>query len=85
MSHLKDQLAWRLRIAWGRRRAAEGEPVPPLSSPKEDEEVFSRPRYPYYQVYNTQEEALAQIAVRNRDKNLPAPFHPADTREAAGA
>jgi hypothetical protein len=83
MFHLKDQLTWRVRIAWGRRRAAEGEPAPPLSN-VEDEETFSRVRYPYYQVYNTQEEALAQTAIRNRGKDLPTPFHPADTKETVG-
>jgi hypothetical protein len=83
MSHLKDQLVWRIRLCWGRRRAAENMPAPPLPVVNEDADASLRTDYPYYQVHNTREESLAQTALRNQGKNLPPPSHPADTKAVA--
>jgi hypothetical protein len=79
MSHLKDQLIWRTRIVWGRRRAAANMPAPSLPV-IEDVDASPRTHYPYYQVHNTHKEALAQAALRNHGKNRPPP---ADTKEVA--
>lgn len=73
-------------VAWGRRRAAPGEPAPPLSAPsprtrgdaEEEEEHHLEPHrahipYPNYYVYKTQEHSLRQAAYRNKQKNIPPP------------
>ena len=74
-------MSLRLRIAWGRRRAAENESAPPLPVVEEDADASSRPKYPFFYVYNSQEESLAQAAARNRDKPLLELSHPADARK----
>jgi len=66
----------RIRIAWGRRRAAEGEPAPVLQAVEQDPEALSRPKYPYFRVYDSEEEALAQAALRNRDQPAVSPVRP---------
>lgn len=85
MSHLRDQLIWRIRIAWGRRRAGENMPAPPLPAVTAESDALSPAHYPYYQLYNTREESLAQAAVRSVGKDLPPPAHPADMKEVAAA
>jgi hypothetical protein len=74
-------MSLRIRIAFGRRRAAENESAPPLPVIEEDAEASSRPKYPFFYVYNSQEQSLAQAAARNRDKPLVTPSHPTDVRE----
>lgn len=85
MSTLNNHMSLRIRIAWGRRRAAENAPAPPLPDTEEEPDAFARYGYPYLYVYTSREESLAQAASRARDKPLVVPFHPADGVKAAGA
>jgi len=78
-------MSLRIRLAWGRRRLSENESAPPLPVIEEDAEASSRPKYPFFYVYNSQEESLAQAAARNRNKPLVAPSHPTDARNTASA
>lgn len=68
-------LGFRLRLAWGRRRAGPNLTAPDLQEITIDEE--SRVEYPFYEVYNSLEEAAAAAEGRNRDKknvpSLPSP------------
>lgn len=85
MEDCNDKMSLRIRIAWGRRRAAEDQPAPSLPAQTEDTEAQQRHIYPYMFVYNTKEEAYAQILHRTRDKPTVAPLHPADARERSKA
>jgi len=70
----KGSLSLRLRIAWGRRRAAQGLPasaLPEVGPIGEESKVASK--YPLYEVYDTPEQALAGIAIRARGKDIPEP------------
>ncbi|CAG7854155.1 SubName: Full=Uncharacterized protein {ECO:0000313/EMBL:CCA67105.1} [Serendipita indica DSM 11827] len=65
------------RYAWGRRRAAENEPAPPLLSvptptpaTTDARRIF---RYPHFYIYKTREESLAAAALRNRGKDCTPP------------
>lgn len=81
---MKDKVSLRIRIAWGRRRAADGGPAPPLPpSPQPLETDDSSPPYhpyPFYYVYNSQEESLQAAAERKKDLPLEVPSHPKDKR-----
>lgn len=73
----------RVRLAWGRRRAAPNEPAPslfsmPPGSEREDESFMVDP-YPYYYVYDSKEQALEQAALRNREKQGGLPPLPLQT------
>ncbi|CAG8733878.1 2591_t:CDS:2, partial [Acaulospora colombiana] len=81
-AEMKNKPSMRVRLAWGRRRAAEGEPAPPLpslpaaSTDPSDEEALAaalRPSYPYFFVYDSQEVSLEQAALRNQDKTVELP------------
>lgn len=82
----KDQISFKLKIAWGRRRAAPGEPAPPLpdipvtASNAEDEEIQEVP-YPYLYVYNSKEESLRadEEWIRGREA-FPEPEGPPDAK-----
>ena len=66
-----DPKQWvRFRFYLGRRRAGEGLPAPPLPAlPPVDPDVLARqaarPRYPAYDLYNTQEENDARMKLRH--------------------
>lgn len=82
---MKDQVSLRIRIAWGRRRVADNEPAPPLptlTEPPVDGEFGhnSHTSFPYYYVYQTQEESLEKATLRNKDQPEAVPYHPADDR-----
>lgn len=83
---MEQPIQGRFRLAWGRRRAAPGQPAPPLPSPPltpedaDDPESLSLSRlkpYPLYFVYDTKEQALAEAALRNRTKDFIPPRLPA--------
>lgn len=77
MMSMKPKTWIRMRYAWGRRRAAENEPAPPLPSvPKPtpaEAEAESTLQYPHHYVYKTREESLAEAALRNRGKDCTPP------------
>jgi hypothetical protein len=85
LSSLEDQMSMRIGLAWGRRREAENGSAPPLATIDEDVDSSLRPKYPYFYIYDSQEESLAQAATRNRDKPMVAPSHPADAQKTAKA
>lgn len=69
-----------LRVAWDRRRAAPGQPAPPLSLVyttivEEDPHLLTIP-YPFFYLYNTREQALAETTLRKRSKEgfVPPPL-----------
>ncbi|PVG02071.1 S-adenosyl-L-methionine-dependent methyltransferase [Serendipita vermifera] len=81
-AEMKNKPSMRVRLAWGRRRAGEGEPAPPLppllavSNDPSDEEALAaalRPPYPYFFVYDSQEISQEQAALRNKDKTVELP------------
>ncbi|KAG8823120.1 hypothetical protein FRC17_009398, partial [Serendipita sp. 399] len=87
LASLENKMSLRIRLAWGRRRAGPGLPAPPLpelsttaSSSADAEETSGRRYFPYFFVYDTQEESQEQAAKRNRDKPKEVPFHPANRR-----
>lgn len=70
----------RMRLAWGRRRAAPGEPAPPLPVPSSSPGgPSSGTSYPFFYVYDTKEDALRQTKSRNRNKNILPPPGPPET------
>lgn len=64
----------RFILAWGRRRAAPDQPAPPLPKPEstEDDDDTVIP-YPHFYIYNTPEEALAEVEIRSKTLNFPVP------------
>ncbi|KAG8813304.1 hypothetical protein FRC18_002574, partial [Serendipita sp. 400] len=83
LASLENKMSLRIRLAWGRRRAEPGKPAPPLPElpPASDpEDTPGRRNFPYFFVYDTQEESKKQAAIRNQDKPKEVPFHPASTR-----
>jgi hypothetical protein len=57
-------------MAWGRRRAAPGDPAPLLpafSSTKGGQEEVV-PRYRHFYVYETSQEAISEMELRNDNK-----------------
>lgn len=62
-----------MKLAWGRRRAGPSLPAPELQMIPESEEDKRKSKYPFYEVYNTPEEAAVATERRNRDKNIPPP------------
>ena len=83
LSSLKDQMSFRVRVAWGRRRAAENEPAPILPLIEEDPDEYPRPKYPYFYVYDTYQASTARAVERDRGKPQEAPPHPADKSKPA--
>jgi hypothetical protein len=68
----KGNIIFRVRIAWGRRRAGPGLPasaLPEVTPISEESKVTSK--YPLYEVYDTPEQALEGIAIRARGKDIP--------------
>jgi hypothetical protein len=70
------------RLAWGRRRAAPGEPAPPLppktAGPSIDEEFddsLALP-YPYFFIYDTREQSLKEAELRNKSQTFAPPPGP---------
>jgi hypothetical protein len=63
---------FRVRIAWGRRRAGPGLSAPALPEVAlvSEESKFTS-KYPLYEVYDTPEQALTGIAMRARGKDIP--------------
>jgi len=62
----------RVRIAWGRRRTGPDLPAPLLPEVKLAYEE-SRPlnKYPLYEIFDTPQQALAAMEIRNRNKDIP--------------
>jgi hypothetical protein len=60
-------------MAWGRRRAGLKLPAPVLAEVTSEDESQDITRYPFYEVYNTREQALAAAATRNQGKDIPTP------------
>ncbi|KIM26246.1 hypothetical protein M408DRAFT_194255 [Serendipita vermifera MAFF 305830] len=69
----KDTLGFRFRLAWGRRRAGPDLPAPKLPEIDYDEGGETIARYPFYEVYDTPEQAKEATLVRNRGKDIPEP------------
>jgi hypothetical protein len=61
----------RMRLAWGRRRQGPNLPAPEIIPVSKEENLPGR--YPLYEVFDTQEQAMAAAAIRNRGKDIPAP------------
>lgn len=77
LMNMNPKMWYRMRYAWGRRRAAENEPAPPLLSvptptpaTTDARRIF---RYPHFYIYKTREESLAAAALRNRGKDCTPP------------
>jgi hypothetical protein len=77
----KDTLGFRFRLAWGRRREGPSLPAPPLSLVPNNGESEPTVKYPLYEVFDTQEQASARAAIRNRGKDIPVPPTASETRE----
>jgi hypothetical protein len=81
-----DTVLWfRFIAAWGRRRAgpnvaAPSLPAPPPKAVEEEAEEMVDP-YPYFYIYNTPEEALAESKRREQTLNFPIPPEPPLLRE----
>lgn len=75
MMDMSPKTWFRVSYAWGRRRAAENEPAPPLPqlASSTTTEADSGHPYPHYYVYATQQEALSAAALRNRSKDCDPP------------
>lgn len=82
LDSMKDKALLRIRIAWGRRRAEPDCPAPPLPEAELSTEG-SLAKYPFYYVYDTQEQTLNETKERNRDKPTTEPFHPKRAKPAA--
>jgi hypothetical protein len=68
----KDTMGFRFRLAWGRRREGPTLAAPALPEIRsEDGTVVGQ--YPFYEVYDTKEKALAAAAIRNQGKDIPPP------------
>jgi hypothetical protein len=65
-------MGFRFRLAWGRRRGgpALAAPALPEASGGDGPSVG---QYPFYEVYDTKEQALAAAAIRNQGKDIPPP------------
>jgi hypothetical protein len=61
----------RLRLAWGRRRQGPNLPAPEIVTMSKGESQSGR--YPLYEIFETQEQAMAAAAIRNRGKDIPVP------------
>jgi hypothetical protein len=60
------------RLAWGRRREGPTLAAPALPEVRgEDSPGVSQ--YPFYEVYDTKEQALAAATIRNQGKDIPPP------------
>ncbi|KIM23714.1 hypothetical protein M408DRAFT_27671 [Serendipita vermifera MAFF 305830] len=88
IARMKDECAnatsgMRLRIAWGRRRAASGSPAPPLPKVvlEDTSESIAMGGYPFYEEFDTEEQALAAAVIRNRPKDIPAPPLPFESTD----
>lgn len=70
----KGDMGFRFRVLWGRRREGPDLPAPALQNVRLiDEDKGKHSRYPLYQEFDTQEEALNAAAIRNQNKNIPLP------------
>lgn len=79
----KEPLWSRLMVAWGRKRASEDQPAPPLPAGRTRSPQIKTTHhldtnkdhipYPNYYVYDTQEQSLKRTAFRDRQKNIPPP------------
>jgi len=67
----KDTLLVRVRLAWGRRRQGPNLPAPEIVPLSKEEDQFGR--CPLYEIFDTQEQAMAAAAIRNRGKDMPVP------------
>ncbi|CCA67105.1 hypothetical protein PIIN_00939 [Serendipita indica DSM 11827] len=87
MMSLKPKTWLRMCYAWGRRRAAENEPAPPLSPIAPSTIAGADPtlRYPHYYIYQTREESLCEAALRNRGKDCEPPPLPKCSPRATGS
>ena len=76
---MKNSPSMRVRLAWGRRRAAGEErapPLPQLSSAAElagDEADSETTPYPFLYIYDSPAIAMEQKLLRNRDKTVQLP------------
>jgi hypothetical protein len=68
----KDTMGLRFRLAWGRRREGPSLAAPALPEIS-GEGGQIRSRYPFYEVYETKEQALAAAATLREGKNIPPP------------
>ncbi|KAG8828601.1 hypothetical protein FRC17_007478, partial [Serendipita sp. 399] len=85
MMQTKPKIWFRIPYAWGRRRAGENQPAPPLPPLPDAQEDGVEVPYPHFYVYRTREEALAETKLRNRGKDLPIPPLPSSTSAPAPA
>lgn len=70
----KDDLGFRFRVVWGRRREGPEMSAPALPSVVSSSgDEFLRPKYPLYEEYDSEEQARAAATIRNRGKDIPAP------------
>jgi len=67
-----DTMGFRFRLAWGRRREGPTLAAPALHKIGSEDGPIVNP-YPFYEVYDTKEQALAAAAIRNQGKDIPPP------------
>ncbi|CCA71910.1 hypothetical protein PIIN_05845 [Serendipita indica DSM 11827] len=81
MNEMKKPLFLRFACAWGRRRAAPGKPAPPLppvspSTEREDDLPSSLPPYPFFDLFESKEQAKESYERRNKSKTYTPPPNP---------
>ncbi|PVG02066.1 S-adenosyl-L-methionine-dependent methyltransferase [Serendipita vermifera] len=85
-AEMKTKSLWRLRLAFGRRKALDGGPAPPLPRLKthhvqSDEQAIgskSHRSFPFYFVYDSQQAALDQATMRKETKPPSLPPLPGE-------
>jgi hypothetical protein len=83
---MKTKPVFHVRLVWGRRRASNGGPAPPLpalsaTQTGQQDGVLSAESvsYPYFFVYHSEKESLEQPSRRNRDSRVEMPPLPTET------
>ncbi|CAG7852550.1 SubName: Full=Related to methyltransferase {ECO:0000313/EMBL:CCA71907.1} [Serendipita indica DSM 11827] len=81
LNEMKKPLLVRFPCAWGRRRAGPGEAAPPLPSSSSKADIkenlrSSLPPYPYFDVFQTKEQAKEAYERRNKTKTFTPPPNP---------
>jgi len=72
----------RFRVAWGRRREGPTLPAPALPHiTSTDTKERNTVSYPFYEIYDSEEQALAAAAIRDQGKDIPPPLPASQSTE----